>query len=428
MRICLTAVCLDFVQGVGADSQGVMSKRTARMMEEGSSSRHNISGGSQRSSPESTRSLRSEDLSVVNENGRAYPNDTFFMPCDSQEQTRLSILHRVFLNALGGQLTTAPLPSTIERILDVGSGSGDWAVAIALEYPGAEVVAVDLAVWDVEAAEEDAKQRLDEQGMHDVELPEVTWEIADLDMWGPVEHVEVTVEEGIEDEHVAKSVTGLNTQEGGKGRANSVQSNRSSRRESWRRSYNPPSRRGSVNLGWNFSEPFDFIHIRGMKGAFAYWTGVYRECYANLVPGGWLEVVDFQYHIAQPDSVMREVFINFHAVASKSGYPVTTTHLQREFFEAAGFEEYEMIAIDIPLGAWPGDDENHTLGKMHLVSLVESIEATALRSMTKHAGFTKEEVQERCGDVVQELLTGVHDQLETSFRFVRARKPLNDDK
>ncbi|KAF2087601.1 S-adenosyl-L-methionine-dependent methyltransferase, partial [Saccharata proteae CBS 121410] len=95
----------------------------------------------------STRSLRSTDLTHIAENGRTYPNDTYFMPCDNLEQTRLEIMHRVFLTALNGALTTAPIGPGIKRMLDVGTGPGEWASQMAEQYPDAEVVAVDLAKY-----------------------------------------------------------------------------------------------------------------------------------------------------------------------------------------------------------------------------------------------------------------------------------------
>lgn len=97
----------------------------------------------------STRSLSGSFFESHNENSRRYCNETYYMPNDPQEETRLAIAHQAYLPILSGQLTLAHIPSTATRILDIGTGTGDWAIAIAERFPDAEVVATDIttAFW-----------------------------------------------------------------------------------------------------------------------------------------------------------------------------------------------------------------------------------------------------------------------------------------
>ncbi|KAF2262057.1 S-adenosyl-L-methionine-dependent methyltransferase [Lojkania enalia] len=67
------------------------------------------------------------------------------MPCDQAEQDRLTILHQVFVHALEGKLTTTKITPMTRRILDLGTGPGHWAVAMAQQYPHTDVVGVDMA-------------------------------------------------------------------------------------------------------------------------------------------------------------------------------------------------------------------------------------------------------------------------------------------
>ena len=66
------------------------------------------------------------------------------MPNDEEEQTRTQILHGVFLYILDQKLTTVPLDNP-QKILDIGTGTGEWAMAMGDEYPETEIIGTDIA-------------------------------------------------------------------------------------------------------------------------------------------------------------------------------------------------------------------------------------------------------------------------------------------
>ncbi|KAI9837442.1 MAG: hypothetical protein M1819_007090 [Sarea resinae] len=98
----------------------------------------------------STKSLTDSLFEVVLENGRQYCNDTYFMPNDDAELTRLNIIHQVNLLVLDGDLTKVPIVDSMRRCLDVGTGAGDWAIEFAEQYPDIEVVGTDLSPFQPE--------------------------------------------------------------------------------------------------------------------------------------------------------------------------------------------------------------------------------------------------------------------------------------
>lgn len=53
-------------------------------------------------------------------------------------------MHQVFLFLLKSRLTSIPLTSP-DRILDIGTGTGDWAIGIGEAFPEAEVIGADLS-------------------------------------------------------------------------------------------------------------------------------------------------------------------------------------------------------------------------------------------------------------------------------------------
>tara|TARA_R110002003_G_scaffold1193_3_gene22746 strand:- start:3508 stop:4572 length:1065 start_codon:yes stop_codon:yes gene_type:complete len=93
-------------------------------------------------------SLASSILHYEYSNGRryhGYRSGSYVLPNDEQEQDRLDLLHHIFLLILGGKLHDAPLPTTPRRVLDIGTGTGIWAIDFADENPGSEVIGTDLS-------------------------------------------------------------------------------------------------------------------------------------------------------------------------------------------------------------------------------------------------------------------------------------------
>lgn len=99
------------------------------------------------SSPLSTTSLRSSIYEFVEEHGRTfhrYKEGKYWMPNDQLEQERLDLQHSVFMMLLKGRLGLAPIQNP-QSVLDLGTGTGIWAIDFAHLYPTAEVLGTDLS-------------------------------------------------------------------------------------------------------------------------------------------------------------------------------------------------------------------------------------------------------------------------------------------
>ncbi|CAI4216935.1 unnamed protein product [Parascedosporium putredinis] len=75
----------------------------------------------------------------VFENGR-YP-----LPNDESEQNREEIKHSMTKVITGGALGMAPVGDSPQKIIDLGTGSGVWAVEAGDYYPSAHILGVDLS-------------------------------------------------------------------------------------------------------------------------------------------------------------------------------------------------------------------------------------------------------------------------------------------
>ncbi|KJZ69399.1 hypothetical protein HIM_11215 [Hirsutella minnesotensis 3608] len=98
--------------------------------------------------PSSTASLSSSIKKHEWKNGRRYHSyraGLYCFPNDDREQNRLDMLHHVFLLALDDRLFLAPIGLNPNRILDVGAGTGIWAIDVGDQYPSAVVRGYDLS-------------------------------------------------------------------------------------------------------------------------------------------------------------------------------------------------------------------------------------------------------------------------------------------
>ncbi|KAL3299848.1 methyltransferase domain-containing protein [Colletotrichum asianum] len=96
----------------------------------------------------STASLRSSILQYREENGRTYhsmSDGTYVLPNDEAEQDRLDLQHHLWMVTWDGQFCLSPKSKGAKRVLDVGTGTGIWALEYADEHPEAEVIGVDLS-------------------------------------------------------------------------------------------------------------------------------------------------------------------------------------------------------------------------------------------------------------------------------------------
>ncbi|KAL1609406.1 hypothetical protein SLS59_001772 [Nothophoma quercina] len=67
-------------------------------------------------------------------------------PNDEKEQDRLDMSHHMCLLLLDDKLHLAPLPEDRAiRILDIGTGTGIWAMDMGDKYPNAQVIGNELS-------------------------------------------------------------------------------------------------------------------------------------------------------------------------------------------------------------------------------------------------------------------------------------------
>ncbi|KNB17591.1 hypothetical protein FOXG_15089 [Fusarium oxysporum f. sp. lycopersici 4287] len=96
-----------------------------------------------------TASLTSSVLNYPTEFGRqyhAYNADSYNFPNDEAERERLDLTHLLITKGIGNRLFLAPVDlNRSARVLDIGTGTGIWAICVGEEYPSAEIIGNDLS-------------------------------------------------------------------------------------------------------------------------------------------------------------------------------------------------------------------------------------------------------------------------------------------
>ncbi|KAL0263082.1 hypothetical protein SLS55_002058 [Diplodia seriata] len=98
----------------------------------------------------STSSLSSSITDYEYENGRRYhsfkkDSSVYFAPNDEDENDRLDLVHHMITLRLGGRLHLAPIKKDVQEILDLGTGTGIWAIQMGDEYESARILGNDLS-------------------------------------------------------------------------------------------------------------------------------------------------------------------------------------------------------------------------------------------------------------------------------------------
>ncbi|EWG54428.1 hypothetical protein FVEG_12645 [Fusarium verticillioides 7600] len=288
-------------------------------------------------SASSTASLTSSILQYRTINGRAYQsergNPEYWGPIDDAGQEAMDINHHVLTLLLGDKLYLAPVPDDIQTAADIGTGTGKFLIRA-----GNSVIDNTIGIWAMEFADR---------------FPNASVIGTDL---APIQPgwIPPNLEFQIED----------------------------------------------CTREWTFQpNTFDYIHMRWLVGSIADWKYLFKEAYKCLKPGGYIESYEPSSRVesddgtVQPGSALSQWEKFFVEGGRKIGRPFTIfeENIQREGMREAGFVDIEERDFKNPVGGWPMDPKQRSVGQFMQAAFEQDAQGTVLHMATA-LGWTEEEV------------------------------------
>jgi SAM-dependent methyltransferase len=269
----------------------------------------------------SMASLTSSIFDYEEEYGRSYHafrRGKYLLPNDEREQERMDMHYHSLRLALKNRHWIAPIEDP-KSILDVGTGTGIWAMDVADDYPSTQIIGIDLSPIQPTAVP-----------------PNLQFLVMDAD-------------------------------------------------EPWD----------------GYEQRFDYVHTRLMNGfSIKSWPFFYRQAFASLEPGGWVENQEFELvfgcddNSQPPDSpsvrwatLLNEGITNFGLTGRC--YP----NVMKQQMEEAGFINVSWEFYRMPVGLWPKDENLKQSGSFNLTSLLDGISGLSQKVFTHGLGWTIEEME-----------------------------------
>ncbi|RDW92533.1 hypothetical protein BP5796_01927 [Coleophoma crateriformis] len=297
----------------------------------------------------STQSIMSSIMRFREENGRTYNgygNRTYVLPNDEPEMDRLDFQHHLLGLTFDHQLTVCPI-GRVHRVLDIGTGTGIWAIDFAEEHPETTVIGIDVSPIQPSFVP-----------------PNCIFEIDDLEK------------------------------------------------------------------PWNFTYKFDFIHSRMMTGSFQDWPRFVQQCYENLEPGGYIEMIDVSFpnrsddHTLSPDSALQK-WGNYMLEASINlGCPLNTAETYRGLLQDQGFIDIEEKVYKWPQNRWPADKKHKEIGLWTMENFTSNLSGLSVALFTRGLGWSTTDLEVFLVDVRREMKSmKIHSYWP--IYVVYAQKPMN---
>jgi hypothetical protein len=151
---------------------------------------------------------------------------------------------------------------------------------------------------------------------------------------------------------------------------------------------------------WTFSEPFDYVHSRMMTFSIKSWSDFANNIYNNLVPGGFVELLEVDLFAKSDDDTLHEdhklskLIHLLDEASTRIGRPFQDNKKNKEILRDAGFVDVIETVFKWPSNAWPKDKKHKELGQWNNLNMdhFKGLEALSIAVLTRVLGWSQEDV------------------------------------
>lgn len=165
----------------------------------------------------------------------------------------------------------------------------------------------------------------------------------------------------------------------------------------------PPNCRFEIddfNEDWTWGDNrFDMIHCRLLIGSVSSYSHLYKQAYAALKPGGYIELSDTETMLYSHDGTVKDdmAVIKWSKLwdeaVEKVGKRIPKAEEYPEMIKDAGFTDIHFSEIPRPTNDWPRDPVMKDIGYLTNLNYMEGLEAFTMALFTRIHEWKPEEVQ-----------------------------------
>lgn len=238
---------------------------------------------------------------------------------------------------LDGKLHICPLDNP-QEVLDLGTGTGIWAIDMADEYPSCQVIGTDLS--PVQPTWVPPNCRFDVDDFEQEWYVGCTRALLDFFKIGLTKHYRT--------------------------------------------------------FGDN---RFDLIHGRFLMGSISDHNKLYKRIFNALKPGGYFEVSEMEGGTYSDDGTVGPDFPSvkwwawLEEAFIKIGKPIIKIDEYPKLMTEAGFEDIQFMMLKRPTNDWPKDQRMKEIGRYTCLNYLEGLEGFTMAPFTRVLGWSPDEVQ-----------------------------------
>lgn len=144
---------------------------------------------------------------------------------------------------------------------------------------------------------------------------------------------------------------------------------------------------------WTFPKnSFDFVHVREMFGSVPDWDEFFKQAFAHIKPGGYIECLERSVEPAGedetigPDHFYHEWGRTVVSMGERWGKSFTVWRELKDRLEKAGFEDVVENRMKWPMNGYSSDPKLKELGRWNQLRLDRGMEGYMMRLLTVSGG------------------------------------------